>query len=62
MYKIKRRSEMDLVLTVSEVADILKCSKVCVYKLIQSGNIRAVHIGTTKILKYDLYDYIKRLE
>lgn len=53
---------MDLVLTVSEVADILKCSKVCVYKLIQNGNIRAVHIGTTKILKYDLYDYIKGLE
>lgn len=48
------------VLTISEVADILKIGRNNTYKLINSGKIRSIHIGRLhRISKKSLIEYIE---
>lgn len=55
-------NDKDIVYTVSEAARVLKASRNYVYSLIREGKLRAVKIGSTKILKSDLENYVKSLE
>lgn len=47
-----------MVYTVSEVAKMLKVNKNFVYSLIKKGELKAVKIGSLKIKKSDLEEYI----
>ncbi len=48
-----------IIFTVSEVAEILRVNKVFVYDLIKARRLRAVKIGSTKIYKKDLLEFIE---
>ncbi len=49
-------------LTVSEVAKILRVNKHLVYDLINEGEIKAMRIGSIKVRKEALEDYLERKE
>ena len=52
-------SETERLLNVSEVAEILKISKTFVYKLVGTGELRSVKIGTAiRVRQVDLDIYI----
>lgn len=44
--------------TVSEVAKLLKVNRNFIYTLINSGELKAVKIGSLKIRKVDLEEYV----
>lgn len=48
-----------MLLTVSEVAKMLKVNRNFVYKLIKDGELEAVRIGSIKVRKDVLNEYIK---
>ena len=47
--------------TVSEVAKLLKVNRNFVYNLIKNGELEAVKIGSIKVRKEALNDYIERM-
>lgn len=57
---MKRMSD-DVVYTISEVSRLLKVNKNFVYGLIKSGELKAVKIGSLKIRKNDLHEYLDNL-
>lgn len=50
-----------MLLTVTEVAKILKVNRNFVYKLIKDGELKAVKIGSIKVREKDLNTYIERM-
>ena len=48
-----------MLLTVSEVAKMLKVNRNFVYKLIKDGELEAVRIGSIKVREEKLNEYIK---
>ena len=48
-----------MLLSVSEVAKLLKVNKNFVYKIINNGELEAVKIGSIKVKKEDLNRYIE---
>ena len=50
-----------MLLTVSEVAKQLKVNRNFVYKLIKDGELKAVKIGSIKVRKTDLDEYVERM-
>ncbi len=55
--------ELPVVLTVGEVAAVIRRSRSRTYTLIQSGQLRSVKIGgSRRILRRDLELYLTRLE
>lgn len=51
----------DIVYTVTEVSKLLKTNRNFVYELIKSGQLKAVKIGSIKIRKKDLHEYLDSL-
>lgn len=49
-----------MLLTVREVAELLKVNRNYVYNLIKKNELPAKRIGSIKILKEDLEEFIKR--
>ena len=49
-----------MLLTVSEVAKLLKVNRNFVYKLINNGELEAVKIGSIKVKQKALNNYIER--
>lgn len=49
-----------MLLTVSEVAKLLKVNRNFVYKIIKNGELKAVNIGSIKIRREDLDEYVKQ--
>lgn len=49
-----------MLLTVTEVAKALKVNRNFVYKLIKDGELEAVKIGSIKVKKGALTDYVNR--
>lgn len=48
-------------LTVNEVASILRVSNMTVYRLVKSGQIRAIRVGKNyRIKEGDINDYLSR--
>jgi excisionase family DNA binding protein len=48
-------------LTVNEVADILRVSNMTVYRLVKSGQIPAIRVGKNyRIKESDVNDYLER--
>ncbi|MFJ8065839.1 helix-turn-helix domain-containing protein [Psychrobacillus sp. NPDC096426] len=47
-------------LEVSEIAKLLKCNKVFVYKLIKSGQLVGLKLGRMKVSSIELEDFMKR--
>ena len=46
--------------TVTEVAKMLRVNRNHIYKLIKEGELKAVKIGSIKVRKEDLEEYIER--
>ena len=49
-----------MLLTVTEVAKMLRVNRNHIYKLINDGELKAVKIGSIKVRKTDLEEYIER--
>lgn len=49
-----------MVYTVSEVANLLKVNRNFVYDEIKKGELKAVKIGSLKVRRTDLEDYLTR--
>ncbi len=64
--QVKQRSVLEVqnkeFLNVADVAVLLGCSKRTVYRLIDSGTIKAVNLGErlTRIMKYELIDLMEQ--
>ena len=53
------QSNIEKLLNVSEVAEILNVSKAFVYKLVGTGELRSIKIGTAiRVRRADLNNYI----
>ena len=52
----------DVLYTVPEVAKQIKCSRGDTYALIKKGHIPALKIGSLKVRKSALDDFLKRME
>ena len=48
-----------MLLTVREVAELLKVNRNFVYSAIKNGELNAVNIGSIKVRKTDLESYVK---
>lgn len=46
--------------TVSEVAKLLKVNRNFVYKIINKGELKAVLVGSIKVRKCDLDEYVNK--
>ncbi len=52
---------MDQLLTVAEVADLLRVSTMTVYRLIRSGDLPAVRVGRNyRVRRADLDEYLEQ--
>ena len=52
--------KIQILLSIPEVAKILNISRALAYKLVQAGEIRSVHIHTSRRVRYeDLEKYIE---
>lgn len=51
----------DIIYTISEVSKLLKVNKNFIYGLIKSGELKAVKIGSLKVRKNDLQEYLDNL-
>ena len=49
-----------MLLTVAEVAKMLRVNRNHIYKLINDGELKAVKIGSIKVRKTDWEEYIER--
>ena len=49
-----------MLLTVAEVAKELRVNRNYIYKLIKEGELKAVKIGSIKVRKEDLEEYVER--
>ena len=49
-----------MLLSVSEVAKELRVNRNYIYKLIKEGELKAVKIGSIKVRKEDLEEYVER--
>ena len=49
-----------MLLSVSEVAKELRVNRNYIYKLIKEGDLKAVKIGSIKVRKEDLEEYVER--
>lgn len=49
-----------MLLTVAEVAKMLKVNRNFVYKIINNGELEAVRVGSIKVRKEDLNEYVRR--
>lgn len=48
-------------MTVQEVADLMRVSSMTVYRLIKSGDLRAVRVGRSfRVREGDVNDYLER--
>lgn len=56
-----KRMSNDVVYTISEVSKLLKVNKNFVYGLIKAGELKAVKIGSLKVRKNDLQEYLDNL-
>lgn len=52
----------DILYTVKETSKLLKVNTNFVYKLIKEGKLKALKLGSTKIRKRDLDNFILELE
>lgn len=52
----------EMVYTVAEVADILKCGTNYVYKLINTGQLKCMKLGHIKIRKSTLEEFLNKFE
>lgn len=52
----------DIIYTVQEVADLIKSNGSYVYKLINSGALPALKLGSMKVRKQALHDFLERNE
>lgn len=52
----------DIIYTISEVSKLLKVNRNFVYGLIKSGELKAIKIGSLKIKKKDLCEYLDNLK
>lgn len=48
-----------MLLTVREVAELLKVNRNYVYNAIKSGELKSVNIGSIKVKRTDLETYVK---
>ena len=55
-------TQTEMVYTVKEVSKILKCGVNYVYKLIQTGQLQCMRIGSIKVRKSTLEDFLARWE
>lgn len=53
-------SNTDVLYTVKETAELLKCSKNYVYKLIECSLLQALKLGSLKITRAELLDFLER--
>lgn len=51
----------DIIYTISEVSKLLKVNKNFIYGIIKSGKLKAVKIGSLKVKKNDLQEYLDNL-
>lgn len=51
-----------MLLTVREVAELLRVNRNYIYNLINKGELKAVRIGSIKVKKTDLEEYVKSKE
>ena len=51
----------DIIYTISEVSKLLKVNRNFVYELIKSGRLKAIKIGSLKVRKKDLHEYLDNL-
>ena len=56
-----KRMNDDIIYTISEVSKLLKVNKNFVYGIIKSGELKAVKIGSLKVRKNDLQEYLDNL-
>ena len=49
-----------MLLSVAEVAKELRVNRNYIYKLIKEGELKAVKIGSIKVRKEDLEEYVER--
>lgn len=49
-----------MLMTVSEVAKALRVNRNHIYNLIKEGELKAVKIGSIKVRKTDLEEYVER--
>lgn len=52
----------DIIYTISEVSKLLKVNRNFVYELIKSGELKAIKIGSLKVKKKDLSEYLDNLK
>ena len=52
----------DVLYTVKEVSDLIKCSPGYVYELIHNGHIQALKLGRLKIRRATLIDFLEKFE
>lgn len=52
----------EMLYTVAEVADILKCGTNFVYKLINTGQLKCLKLGHMKIRRSTLEDFLSKYE
>lgn len=52
----------DIIYTISEVSRLLKVNRNFVYELIKSGELKAIKIGSLKVKKKDLCEYLDNLK
>lgn len=50
----------EMVYTVKEVSEILRCGKAYVYKLINTGQLKCLRLGTIKIRKSTLEEFLSK--
>lgn len=54
--------QTEMVYTVKEVSEILKCGVNFVYKLIDAGQLRCLKLGNTKVRKSTLEEFLAKWE
>ena len=53
-------TQTEMVYTVKEVSEILRCGRNYVYKLIESGQLRCMKLGSIKIRKSTLEEFLTK--
>ena len=55
-------TQTEMVYTVKEVSEILRCGRNYVYKLIESGQLKCMKLGSAKIRKSTLEEFLAKWE
>lgn len=53
-------TQTEMVYTVKEVSEILRCGRNYVYKLIESGQLKSMKLGSVKIRKSTLEEFLAK--